>query len=222
MRNSRFSFSRCLKVMAALLVSSFFITGFAGCKTNDDDDTLKNLIIMQQIKAQQELNAKLARVGKPTLLKATDAVCGSWSGSGMTYDISENFYGNDSVSNCEKVESENENTKSYTDYYGNKVILDKTKANPVYVVYNDINMNSGVLLFQAKFSAYGYPAIGCFYGIKFELKDGNKAWFEAGYNSSLNNISDLNEACEKLAFGNNDYYNPSYWTETNSGVTKTN
>ena len=219
MRNSRFSFSRCLKVMAALLVSSFFITGFAGCKTNDDgDDAIKNLIASQQfILAQQQ-----ARVGKPTPIQATDGVCGSWAGSGMTYDISENFYGNDSVSNCEKVESENENTKSYTDYYGNKVILDKTKANPVYVVFNDINMNSGVLLFQAKFSASGNPDVGCFYGIKFELKDGNKAWFEAGYNSSLNNISDLNEACEKLAFGNNDYYNPSYWTETNSGVTKQN
>ena len=220
MRNSRFSFNRCLKVMAVLLVSSFFITGFAGCKTNDDgDDAIKNLIASQQfILAQQQ-----ARVGKPTPIQATDGVCGSWAGSGMTFDIAENFYGSDTVSNCQKVDSENFHTITYTNARTNeKIILDKKNSNKVYVVFNDITMKSGVLLFQAKFSAYGSPAEGCFYGIKFELKDGNKAWFEAGYNSSLNNISDLNEACEKLAFGNNDYYNPSYWTETNSGVTKQN
>lgn len=212
MRFSRSTFRRCFNLAAIVLVCSFAFTGIS-CKTNDDDDTLRNAILYQQA-------AKQARVGRPTALQASDAVCGSWAGSGLSFDIAEKFYGNDSVSNCEKVDSENDTTKTYTDYYGNKVILDKSKANEVYVVYNDINMKSGVLLFKARYSAWGSPAVGCFYGVKFELKEGNKALFEGGYNSNLNNISDLNEACEKLAFGNNDYYSPSSWTEKYSGVEK--
>ena len=100
-----------------------------------------------------------------------------------------------------------------------------------------LDKHSGVILFQAKYSPYGIPSVGCWYGVKFQFltKDGEiptsenkdsvfsdtKIYIEGAAGDAYKNITTLDEAVEKFAFNNADCFNTTYWTSSSSGADKT-
>ena len=131
--------------------------------------------------------------------------------------------------------------------------LNLKDSSKVYVVYNllsdadssdgisdsELDKHSGVILFQAKYSPYKSPTVGCWYGVKFQFltKDGEiptsvnkdsvfsdtKIYIEAAYEETgaYNNITSLDDAVEKFGFNNTDCFSTSNWTASSSGADKT-
>ncbi len=129
--------------------------------------------------------------------------------------------------------------------------LNLKDSNKVYVVYNllsgadssdgisdsELDKHSGVILFQAKYSPWGTPTVGCWYGVKFQFltKNGEiptsvnkdsvfsdtKIYIEGAAGDAYKNITTLDEAVEKFAFNNADCFNTINWTSSSSGADKT-
>ncbi|WP_407400282.1 hypothetical protein [Treponema sp.] len=208
MRIKRSSLKVCAMVFGAV-ISLFICSGLVGCKINDAE------------------NEKIVLFGSINVLEANDPICGTWIGNAGYFVIEKNCFYNAMVSNCDAMSKPSENPicpEGYKEYgyepWNTYHYLSKTNYSKIYVVYNDKDKKSGVLIFKALLSQYGSPTKNCYYGVKFELKSGSSALFEGGYNNALNDVSDLADAIEKFGFNNNDYFAPASWTEARSGVTK--
>lgn len=216
MFNKHFSFGR-VAALASLVL--FLSLGFASCQREAE---YPGYVQVGDVKAYD--------------LKADDPICGEWNGNAGNFWIYPNFVFNQSVASTSEDTESAEPFKSlslsswYQDQDGTwkETIQTYKFANdsaPIYVVYKDENdKKSGVLIFKAKYSAWGIPTIGSYYGIKFKIDkdDSSKILIEGGYNSATeyNNVTDLTAAVEKFAFDNDDFYNPAYWNESASGATK--
>lgn len=81
-----------------------------------------------------------------------------------------------------------------------------------------------MLIFKTKYSAWGTPVTGSYYGVKFQINkdDSSKVLLEGGYNAdaSYNNVTDLATAVTMFAFDNSDYYSTAFWNETGSGANR--
>ncbi len=127
------------------------------------------------------------------------------------------------------------NTYDYVNAYFEK------DSNPVYVVYNKFDgsetadKHSGVIIFKAKYSPYGSPSVGSYYGVKFQFLEADKkvpekrteetvytkdVLIEGGYNNDYNNVTDLAKAVEMFAYNNTDYFTDSSWNWNYSGASK--
>lgn len=244
MKNTKFNFSRAWLTLTALLMSALVAVSFASCKSDDDDEIIHYSIY-------------------PVELSADDPVSGVYSGSAGYYIFRPSivYATSSSCSALDSVDGLRENTdyaKVTIDDYSNypnvskkDLYLNLKDSNKVYVVYNllsgadssdgisdsELDKHSGVILFQAKYSPYGTPSVGCWYGVKFQFltKDGEiptsvnkdsvfsdtKIYIEGAAGDPYKNITTLDEAVEKFAFNNADCFNTTYWTSSSSGADKT-
>lgn len=204
-------------VMSALLCS--LALGFIAC---------------QQPEAEIQYVDKIVSV--PVFhLSEDDLICGEFEGKAGHFWIAPDFVFNQSVATTsECTEKDASFTLTLESWYQDvtdgewkqslKTYNFKDDGNPAYVVYNDEDHLSGVLIFKTKYSAYGTPAVGCYYGIKFQFDkgDSSKLLIEGGYSEhdAYNNVDTLEKAVEMFAFDNDTYYNPKYWNEDGSGATR--
>ena len=246
MKNTKSYFNRVWLVLAALLMSAFAAVSLAGCKTDDDDD-------------DKEIHYSIY----PVRLSADDPVSGVYSGSAGLF-IFRPSLAYATASSCTILDSVEGKIKGkdyevitiddYSDYQNIKkkdIYFNLKDSSEVYVVYNllsdadssdgisddELDKHSGVILFQAKYSPYNSPAVGCWYGVKFQFltEDGKiptstnknsifsstKIYIEGAAGDAYNNIATLEEAVEKFAFNNSDCFNEMYWTASSSGADKT-
>lgn len=245
MKNTKFSFNRAWLVLIALLMSALVAVSFTSCKSDDDDD--------------EEIHYSLY----PVELSADDPVSGVYSttaysnwGADIAFILRPSIaYA--TASSCAALNSidgltENSDYIKNPNTYDSKVkYLNLKDSNKVYVVYNllsgadssdgisdsELDKHSGVILFQAKYSPYGTPTVGCWYGVKFQFltKNGEiptsvnkdsvfsdtKIYIEGAAGDAYKNITTLDEAVEKFAFNNADCFNTTYWTSSSSGADKT-
>lgn len=245
MKNTKFSFNRAWLVLTALLMSALVAVSFTSCKSDDDDDDSIHYSLY------------------PVELSADAPVSGVYSGSAGSYIFRSSivYATASSATNISSVDDLEENidyVKVTIDDYSNyptvskkDLYLNLKDSNKVYVVYNllsgadssdgisdsELDKHSGVILFQAKYSPYGTPSVGCWYGVKFQFltKDGEiptsvnkdsvfsdtKIYIEGAAGDAYKNITTLDEAVEKFAFNNADCFNTTYWTSSSSGADKT-
>ena len=245
MKNTKFSFNRAWLVLTALLMSALVAVSFTSCKSDDDDDDSIHYSLY------------------PVELSADDPVSGVYSGSAGSYIFRSSivYAAASSAANISSVDGLEENidyVKVTIDDYSNYTNVSKKDlyfnlkdSNKVYVVYNllsgadssdgisdsELDKHSGVILFQAKYSPYGIPSVGCWYGVKFQFltKDGEiptslnkdsvfsdtKIYIEGAAGDAYKNITTLDEAVEKFAFNNADCFYTTYWPSSSSGADKT-
>lgn len=246
MKNTKFNFSRAWLSLTALLMSALVAVSFTSCKSDDDDEIIHYSIY-------------------PVELSADDPVSGVYFGSAGYYIFRSSivYATSSSCSALDSVDGLRENTdyvKVTIDDYSNypnvskkDLYLNLKDSSKVYVVYNllsdadssdgisdsELDKHSGVILFQAKYSPYKSPTVGCWYGVKFQFltKDGEiptsvnkdsvfsdtKIYIEAAYEETgaYNNITSLDDAVEKFGFNNTDCFSTSNWTASSSGADKT-
>lgn len=212
---------------------SFLSLGFISCQPETEIKYVEKEVEKLVEKEVEKLVDKIVTV--PVFhLSEDDLICGNFVGDAGNFWIYPDYVFNQSVatiSECAKEDAvysftlaswyQDENgewKETSTNYYF------KDDGNPAYVVYNDEDHLAGVLIFKTKYSAWGTPTEGCYYGIKFQFDkdDDSKVLIEGGYSSdsAYNNVNDLAEAVEMFAFDNDDYYNPEYWNEVGSGATR--
>lgn len=246
MKNTKSYFNRAWLVLAALLVSAFAAFSLAGCKTDDDDD-------------EKEIHYSIY----PVRLSADDPVSGVYSGSAgqfifrpsLVYAAAASCTTLDSVEGMVKGKDYEvitiDDYSSDPDVKKKDIYLNLRDSSEVYVVYNllsdadssdgisddELDKHSGVILFQAEYSPWNSPVVGCWYGVKFQFltEDGKiptstnknsifsstKIYIEGAFGSAYNNIAALDEAVEKFAFNNSDCFNEKFWTASSSGADKT-
>ena len=234
-------------MLTVLLMSALVAVSFTSCKSDDDDDDDSSTVQYSLIPSDT-----------PVELSTGDPVSGVYSTTAYSnYGAEIAFILRPSIvyataSSCAALDSIDGLTEN-TDYiknpntYDSKVkYLNLKDSKKVYVVYNYISdgisynkldKHSGVILFQAKYSPYGTPVVGCWYGVKFQFltKDGEipasvnkdsvfsdtKIYIEGAAGDAYKNITTLDEAVEKFAFNNADCFNTTYWTSSSSGADKT-
>lgn len=246
MKNTKFSFNRAWLVLTALLMSALVAVSFTSCKSDDDDDDSIHYSLypvelsaddpvsgVYSTTAYSNYGAEIAFILRPSIAYATASSCAALNSiDGLTEN-------SDYIKNPNTYDSEVK-------------YLNLKDSNKVYVVYNllsgadssdgisdsELDKHSGVILFQAKYSPYGTPSVGCWYGVKFQFltKDGEiptslnkdsvfsdtKIYIEgAAGEDTYKNITTLDEAVEKFAFNNADCFNTTYWTSSSSGADKT-
>lgn len=245
MKNTKFSFNRAWLVLTALLMSALVAVSFTSCKSDDDDDDSIHYSLypvelsaddpvsgVYSTTAYSNYGAEIAFILRPSIVYATASSCAAL----------------DSIDGL----TENTDYIKNPNTYDSKVKYFNLKdSNKVYVVYNllsgadssdgisdsELDKHSGVILFQAKYSPYGIPSVGCWYGVKFQFltKDGEiptsvnkdyvfsdtKIYIEGAAGDAYKNITTLDEAVEKFAFNNADCFNTTYWTSSSSGADKT-
>ena len=245
MKNTKFSFNRAWLVLTALLMSALVAVSFTSCKSDDDDDDSIHYSLypvelsaddpvsgVYSTTAYSNYGAEIAFILRPSIVYATASSCAALDSiDGLTENT-------DYIKNPNNYDSE-------VKYFNLK------DSNKVYVVYNllsgadssdgisdsELDKHSGVILFQAKYSPYGIPSVGCWYGVKFQFltKDGEiptsvnkdyvfsdtKIYIEGAAGDAYKNITTLDEAVEKFAFNNADCFNTTYWTSSSSGADKT-
>lgn len=245
MKNTKFSFNRAWLVLTALLMSALVAVSFTSCKSDDDDDDSIHYSLypvelsaddpvsgVYSTTAYSDWGAEIAFILRPSIAYATASSCAALNSIGGLTENSDYI--------------KNPNT------YDSKVkYLNLKDSNKVYVVYNllsgadssdgisdsELDKHSGVILFQAKYSPYGIPSVGCWYGVKFQFltKNGEiptsvnkdsvfsdtKIYIEGAAGDTYKNITTLDEAVEKFAFNNADCFNTTYWTSSSSGADKT-
>lgn len=204
--------------MTALAVLALVL--FAGCKQDMGDE-------------KESLPAGVSR------LEADDPICGTFSGNFGKSIYSQKLSVHTAAS-ATKIDQKESGCSTFSQFDWDKSDF-KDDANPTYVVYNKysdgtgIDKHSGVIIFQAKYSPWGSPAVGCYYGVKFQfLESGKKIpetrsastvytddiYIEGGYNAAYNNVSTLEDAVKKFGFDNTAYFNPSFWNWEKSGASK--
>ena len=245
MKNTKFSFNRAWLVLTALLMSALVAVSFTSCKSDDDDDDSIHYSLypvelsaddpvsgVYSTTAYSNYGAEIAFILRPSIVYATASSCAAL----------------DSIDGL----TENTDYIKNPNHYDSEVKCFNLKdSNKVYVVYNllsgadssdgisdsELDKHSGVILFQAKYSPYGIPSVGCWYGVKFQFltKDGEiptsvnkdyvfsdtKIYIEGAAGDAYKNITTLDEAVEKFAFNNADCFNTTYWTSSSSGADKT-
>lgn len=244
MKNTKFSFNRAWLVLTALLMSALVAVSFTSCKSDgDDDDSIHYSLYPVELSADDPVSgvysttaysggAEIAFILRPSIAYATASSCAALNSiDGLTEN-------SDYIKNPNTYDSEVK-------------YLNLKDSNKVYVVYNllsgadssdgisdsELDKHSGVILFQAKYSPYGTPSVGCWYGVKFQFltKDGEiptsvnkdsvfsdtKIYIEGAAGDAYKNITTLDEAVEKFAFNNADCFNTTYWTSSSSGADKT-
>lgn len=245
MKNTKFSFNRAWLVLTALLMSALVAVSFTSCKSDDDDDDSIHYSLypvelsaddpvsgVYSTTAYSDWGAEIAFILRPSIAYATASSCAALNSiDGLTEN-------SDYIKNPNTYDSEVK-------------YLNLKDSNKVYVVYNlfsgadssdgisdsELDKHSGVILFQAKYSLYGIPSVGCWYGVKFQFltKDGEiptsvnkdsvfsdtKIYIEGAAGDPYKNITTLDEAVEKFAFNNADCFNTTYWTSSSSGADKT-
>lgn len=201
-----FSFGRVAALASLVLLVSF---GFISC----------------QPKAEYPGYVQVGNV-KAYDLKADDPICGEWNGAyGLLLYSTPDFVWATAASGkkleasadgCITLKLMNYSTSKEEDNYFAK------STSPAYAVYKTDDKKSGVLLFVAEESPYGTPAVGKWYGVKFQIDaaDSKKALIEGAFGADYNNISTLAEAVEKFAFDNTECFSEASWTEAYSGATK--
>lgn len=241
MKNTKFSFNRAWLVLTALLMSALVAVSFTSCKSDDDDDDSIHYSLypvelsaddpvsgVYSTTAYSDWGAEIAFILRPSIAYASASSCAALNSiDGLTEN-------SDYIKNPNTYDSEVK-------------YLNLKDSNKVYVVYNlfsgadssdsELDKHSGVILFQAKYSPYGIPSVGCWYGVKFQFltKDGEiptsvnkdsvfsdtKIYIEGAAGDAYKNITTLDEAVEKFAFNNADCFNTTYWTSSSSGADKT-
>lgn len=245
MKNTKFSFNRAWLVLTALLMSALVAVSFTSCKSDDDDDDSIHYSLypvelsaddpvsgVYSTTAYSDWGAEIAFILRPSIAYATASSCAALNSiDGLTEN-------SDYIKNPNTYDSEVK-------------YLNLKDSNKVYVVYNllsgadssdgisdsELDKHSGVILFQAKYSPYGTPSVGCWYGVKFQFltKDGEiptsvnkdsvfsdtKIYIEGAAGDAYKNITTLDEAVEKFAFNNADCFNTTNWTSSSSGADKT-
>lgn len=245
MKNTKFSFNRAWLVLTALLMSALVAVSFTSCKSDDDDDDSIHYSLypvelsaddpvsgVYSTTAYSDYGAEIAFILRPSIVYATASSCAALDSiDGLTEN-------SDYIKNPNTYDSEVK-------------YLNLKDSNKVYVVYNllsgadssdgisdsELDKHSGVILFQAKYSPYGTPAVDCWYGVKFQFltKDDEsptsvnkdtvfsdtKIYIEGAAGDAYKNIATLNEAVEKFAFNNADCFNTTCWTASASGADKT-
>lgn len=175
-------------------------------------------------------------------LEADDPICGAWNNKWgrLVLNCNPDFVWATCAS-CTKDDTLTENYFSINAYgTEEKYKKDSSKIYAVYNTYSDgtgVDKHSGVIIFKAKYSPWGSPTEGCYYGVKFQFLTADHTlptirtastvytddvYIEGGYNadSSYNNVTDLETAVEMFGFDSEAYYNPSNWNESNSGASK--
>lgn len=245
MKNTKFSFNRAWLVLTALLMSALVAVSFTSCKSDDDDDDSIHYSLypvelsaddpvsgVYSTTAYSDWGAEIAFILRPSIAYASASSCAALNSiDGLTEN-------SDYIKNPNTYDSEVK-------------YLNLKDSNKVYVVYNlfsgadssdgisdsELDKHSGVILFQAKYSPYGIPSVGCWYGVKFQFltKDGEiptsvnkdsvfsdtKIYIEGAAGDAYKNITTLDEAVEKFAFNNADCFITTYWTSSSSGADKT-
>lgn len=245
MKNTKFSFNRAWLLLTALLMSALAAVSFTSCKSDDDDDEEVHYALypvelsaadpvsgVYSTTAYSNWGTEIAFILRPSIVYATASSCAALNSiDGLTENT-------DYIKNPNTYDSEVK-------------YLNLKDSNKVYVVYNllsgadssdgisdsELDKHSGVILFQAKYSPYGIPSVGCWYGVKFQFltKNGEiptsvnkdsvfsdtKIYIEGAAGDTYKNITTLDEAVEKFAFNNADCFNTTYWTSSSSGADKT-
>lgn len=245
MKNTKFSFNRAWLVLTALLMSALVAVSFTSCKSDDDDDDSIHYSLypvelsadapvsgVYSTTAYSNWGAEIAFILRPSIAYATASSCAALNSiDGLTEN-------SDYIKNPNTYDSEVK-------------YLNLKDSNKVYVVYNllsgadssdgisdsELDKHSGVILFQAKYSPYGTPTVGCWYGVKFQFltKNGEiptsvnkdsvfsdtKIYIEGAAGDAYKNITTLDEAVEKFAFNNADCFNTTNWNSSSSGADKT-
>ena len=245
MKYTKFCFNRAWLVLTALLMSALVAVSFTSCKSDDDDDDSIHYSLypvelsadapvsgVYSTTAYSNYGAEIAFILRPSIAYASASSCAALNSiDGLTEN-------SDYIKNPNTYDSEVK-------------YLNLKDSNKVYVVYNllsgadssdgisdsELDKDSGVILFQAKYSPYGTPSVGCWYGVKFQFltKDGEiptsvnkdsvfsdtKIYIEGAAGDAYKNITTLDEAVEKFAFNNADCFNTTYWTSSSSGADKT-
>lgn len=252
MKNTKFSFNRAWLLLTALLMSALVVVSFTSCKSDDDDDDEVHYALypvelsaddpvsgVYSTTAYSNWGAEIAFIFRSSIAYAT--ACSA-----------------DSLSSVDGLKENTDYVKVTIDDYSNNPTVSKKDlyfnlkdSNKVYVVYNllsgadssdgisdsELDKHSGVILFQAKYSPWKSPTVGCWYGVKFQFltKDGEiptsvnkdsvfsdtKIYIEGAAGDAYKNITTLDEAVEKFAFNNADCFNTTYWTSSSSGADKT-
>ncbi len=232
MRKLRFNLWAVLAAM--LLVSS---VAFTGCKTEDE----KEIIYF---------------VATPVVpLSDSDPIANTFTGNFGDAKFASDFAWATSCS-CTKLDSIDGldesayHTLTAFDWtkYDNVDSYYKKNSEPVYVVYNtftdadltdgiqkeEIDKHSGVVIFKAKYSPWGSPTVGCYYGVKFQFLVGEKEvpetrtsttqytdflFIEAGYNAAeaYNTVDSIFDAVLKFNFNNTDYFSNTNWKWDTAG-----
>ncbi len=245
MKTTKFNFNRAWLVLTALLMSALVAVSFTSCKSDDDDDDSIHYSLypvelsadapvsgVYSTTAYSNWGVEIAFILRPSIAYATASSCAALNSiDGLT---------------------ENSDYIKNPNTYDQKVkYLNLKDSNKVYVVYNllsgadssdgisdsELDKHSGVILFQAKYSPWGTPTVGCWYGVKFQFltKNGEiptsvnkdsvfsdtKIYIEGAAGDAYKNITTLDEAVEKFAFNNADCFNTTYWTSSSSGADKT-
>lgn len=249
MFKKHFSFGRAAFTALVLLVSF----GFISCQPETVIKYVEKPVEVEK-KVEVEKRVEYLVPGAIYTLTEDDPICGDFSGnfgSASFYtDIA--FATACSATNLDDVtgkEAGSYFTFSTYDYLPpdySPVLVNKyfdKDSNPIYVIYNkfddsdEADIHSGIIVYKAKYSPYDSPAVGAYYGIKFQFLEAehkvpetrtratvytNDLYIEGGYNSdvSYNNVSDLATAVEKFAFDNTAYFSEASWCWAYSGATK--
>lgn len=206
MFNKHFSLGRAA-LLAALVL--FLSVGFTSCQREAE---YPGYVKVGDVKAYD--------------LKADDPICGEWQGAfGLAFYCSPDFVWATASSGKQLAAEEtgcvtlgvmNWSTFEEEDTYYAK------SSTKTYVVYNSDDKKSGVVLFKTEESPWGTPAVGNWYGVKFQIDetDSSEALIEGAAGTAYNNIATLAEAVETFAFDNKDCFSPDYWNESGSGASK--
>lgn len=241
MRKLRFSFVRAALLSASLILSLSF---FAGCAQDDDDGI--NLPAGVSLLSDSD---PIANTFKGNFGDAKFASDFAWATSCSCTKVDPNsIVGFDESAyhkmNALDMSSENWEEWDYADFYYKK------DSEPVYVVYNtftdadltdgiqkeEIDKHSGVVIFRAKHSEYGFPVQNCYYGVKFQFLVGEEKeapasrpstiqysdnlFIEGGYNpaKAYNTVDSIFGAVIMFDFNNTDYYSIDSWNYLSSGA----
>ncbi len=206
MFNKHFSLGRAA-LLAALVL--FLSVGFTSCQPQTETKYVDKIVYKYVLP-----------------LEETDPICGEWQGAfGLAFYCSPDFVWATASSGKQLAAEEtgcvtlgvmNWSTFEEEDTYYAK------SSTKTYVVYKSDDKKSGVVLFKAEESPWGTPAVGNWYGVKFQIDetDSSEALIEGAAGTAYNNIATLAEAVETFAFDNKDCFSPDYWNESGSGASK--